>query len=231
MPAIMWDKAHRVIRTIYPPIHLFEDVADPADWELLARAEAKLNPRVRDQVGDLSLIPVHRRLSGPTASLAMAAFTHTSTDRPNRFSDGSFGVWYCGDRWQVAVAETVFHFEEFMRATDEPAGDADFRGLVATISGDFQDIRSDPAYTDCHDPNSWDAGQKLGRQIHSVEGDGVIYNSVRWSGGSAAAIFWPNLVSIPINQAQQYRYRWDGSRVSQYFVHGDDRAWKAWPPS
>ena len=230
MPYIKWDKAYRVIRTIYPPIHLFEDVADPADWELLVSAEAKLNPRVRDQIGDLTLVPVHRRIAGPTASLAMAAFTHTSTARPNRFSDGSFGVWYCGDGWEVAVAETIFHFEEFMRATNEPAVDADFRGLVATIAGDFQDIRRDASHLDCHSPNSWIAGQRLGRLIHSAEGDGIVYNSVRWSGGSAAAVFWPNLVSLPINQAQQYRYRWDGSRVSEYFVHGDDRTWRAWPP-
>ena len=36
---------------MYPPIDLFEDIADPADWELIAAAEAKTNPRVREEIG------------------------------------------------------------------------------------------------------------------------------------------------------------------------------------
>ena len=36
---------------MYPPIDVFEDVADPADWELIAAAEAKTNPRVRAPSG------------------------------------------------------------------------------------------------------------------------------------------------------------------------------------
>ena len=64
---IDWPVSHRIIRTIYPPIWLFEDIADPADWDLIASAEAKTNPRVREQVGDLTLVPVHRRLSGRPA--------------------------------------------------------------------------------------------------------------------------------------------------------------------
>ena len=229
-PLATWDRSYRIIRTVYPPVDLFEDVADPADWELLVSAEAKLNPRVRDQVGDLTLVPVHRRISGTTASLAMAAFTHASTSRPNRFSDGSFGVWYCGDRWEVALAETAHHFERFMRATNETAADADFRELVSKVSGDFLDIRTDPAHVDCHAPDSWDAGQKLGHAIHAKEGDGVIYNSARWTGGSAAAVFWPNLIGLPITQARQFRYRWNGNRMTHYFIHGStDRSWREWP--
>ena len=27
-----WPDARRIIRSIYPPIDLFEDIADPADW-------------------------------------------------------------------------------------------------------------------------------------------------------------------------------------------------------
>src|SRR5216683_1640426 len=132
---IDWPKSHRIIRTIYPPVSLFEDIASPADWELIANAEAKTNPRVRDEIGDLSLVPRHRRVAGPTASIVMGAFTHVSRDRRSRFSDGSYGVWYCGDTFEVALAETAYHFEQFMRRTDEPAGAAQFRELVAGIGG------------------------------------------------------------------------------------------------
>ena len=124
-----WPVSHRIIRTVYPPVSLFEDIADPADWDLIASLEAKSNPRVRDQIGELTLVPPARRLAGPTASLVMGAFTHASRARPSRFTDGSFGIWYCGDVPEVAIAETVFHHENFMRQTAEPAGMSDFREL------------------------------------------------------------------------------------------------------
>ena len=41
---LRWTPGYRIIRMIYPPVDLFEDIADPADWELLVAAEAKLNP-------------------------------------------------------------------------------------------------------------------------------------------------------------------------------------------
>ena len=36
--AVRWAASHRIIRTIYPPVDIFEDIADPADWELLVAA-------------------------------------------------------------------------------------------------------------------------------------------------------------------------------------------------
>ena len=91
-----WAKAHRIIRTIYPPVDLFEDIAPPEDWEILVAAEARFNPRIRDRVGNLALVPTARRVAGPTASLVMAAFTHVSKARPSRFSDGTFPIVYMG---------------------------------------------------------------------------------------------------------------------------------------
>ena len=66
--AVKWPKAYRLIRSIYPPIDLFEDIADPRDWEALASAEAKTNPRVWEHLGRLDLIPPERRVSGPGRS-------------------------------------------------------------------------------------------------------------------------------------------------------------------
>ena len=222
--AVHWTTSHRIIRTIYPPIDLFEDIADPADWELLTSAEAKTNPRIRDEVGNLSLVPVARRVGGPTASLVMAAFTHVSRDRPSRFSDGNYGVWYCGDRLEVALAETAHHFERFMRATGEPPGEADYRELVCSVSGKVADC-SDPAVLD---PDDWHGGQILGRVMREGGGDGVHYPSVRFPAGRALALFWPDCIELPVNQARQFRYSWDGTRMRRYLVHGT-RDWIAWP--
>jgi hypothetical protein len=227
--AVDWPVSHRIIRTIYPPVWLFEDIADPADWDLIASAEAKTNPRLRDQIGELKLIPDHRRLAGPSASLAMGAFTHISPDRPSRFSDGTYGVWYCGDRFEVALMETVYHVERFMRRTAEPAGDIQLRELTAHIAGRLHDLRPRHAeFAACLDPDDWTASQALARALRQETSDGIVYPSVRWPGGEAAALFWPDLIRLPIVQSRTLRYHWDGTRITRYFVIGEND-WYALP--
>ena len=222
--AVRWATSHRIIRTIYPPVDIFEDIAAPADWELLVSAEAKTNPRIRDVVGNLALVPIARRVSGPGASFVMGAFTHASCDRPSRFSDGSYGVWYCGDRFEVALAETAYHFERFMRATAEPPGEADYRELTCAVNGQVADCSD----TSVLAPDDWHPGQLLGRVVRDSGGDGVLYPSVRYPAGSALALFWPDCVELPVIQARQFRYGWDGSRMHRYLVHGT-RAWVRYP--
>jgi hypothetical protein len=216
---VNWGKSHRIIRTIYPPFDLFEDIAPPADWEILVAAEARFNPRIHDVVGNLALIPLARRVSGPTASLVMGAFTHASKARPSRFSDGSYGMWYCGDCFEVALAETAHHFERFMRQTSEPPADADYRELCASIEGNFQ---TPP--TECLTPDDWTPGQTYGRKARANGADGIIYPSVRYSAGMAAGAFWPDCIKLPVTQARQFRYHWNGSRMTRYLVHGS-RQW------
>ncbi len=138
---IIWPRAHRIIHSRYPPIYLFEDIADPVDWELIASAQAKTNPRFRQEVGDISLVPPGRRVSGPGSTVVMAPFTHFSRDRPTRFSNGNYGIYYAGDRFEVALKETVHHHERFMRATEEPESYEDFREYVGAVDHRFHDLR------------------------------------------------------------------------------------------
>ena len=220
---LRWKPAYRIIRTIYPPVDLFEDIADPADWELLAEAEAKLNPRIRDEIGNLSLVPPERRISGPTASIAMGAFTHVSRDRDSRFGDGAFGVWYCGDRFEVALAETAYHFQRFMRRTSEQPGDADYRVLTCDVEAAVVE-----APVDCLADTDWGPGQRFGHETRTAGRDGIRYPSLRYPAGLAAAIFWPDCLTLPITQNQHLRYRWDGARMTHYLPHGAS-AWMTWP--
>lgn len=223
---VAWPVAHRIIRTVYPPVDLFEDIADPADWEAIASAEAKTNPRLRDEIGDLALVPRERRVAGPGASLVMAAFTHASPLRPGRFTDGSFGAWYAGDRDLVAIAETAFHFERFMAATEEPPGTADFRELTCAVRGTLVDLRAG-ARADCLVADDYAPGQALSRAARAVGADGIVYPSVRWPAGEAVCLFYPDLVIRPVLQARQFRYHWNGARMDRYFVHGQ-RSWTEW---
>lgn len=223
--AIDWPDSRRIVGTIYPPIHLFEEGSSPEDWELLASLEAKTNTRVLDQIGKLRLVPIDRRVSGPTASLAMAPFCHASKDRPGRFSDGSYGVWYGGDIFEVTLMETAHHFVRFMRRTNEPPAERDYRELVTHVRGDLHDLSSN---ADCLDPDNWKAGQNIGRELRATNSHGVVYPSVRHPKGNACALFYPDLIHLPVNQGRSLRYHWDGTQMTGYIVYGEN-SWKQLP--
>src|SRR5262245_64619312 len=91
--AVRFAPCHRIVASRLPTIHLFERVADPADWEALYKLESMTNPRIRNEVGELSLVPVADRVSGPNASVVMAPFTHLSP-HGTRFTDGHDGACY-----------------------------------------------------------------------------------------------------------------------------------------
>ena len=140
-----WPQAWRVIASRYPPINLFERLtADTAVWDALIALEQLTNPRVRDEVGDIALVPPDERVSGPGASYVMAAFTHVNP-KGSRFSDGSFGVYYAAAALETAIAETVFHFEAFARDSADPPRSEDMRVLVGAVAAEFEDVAALPA--------------------------------------------------------------------------------------
>ena len=215
---VSWPRTIRIIRSIYPPIDLFEDIADPADWDALVSAEAKFNPRIRDSIGDLSKVPVARRVTGPGASWVMAPFVHCSPLRPSRFSDGSFGLYYAGDRTEVAIAETIHHHTRFMRATNEdPGWTSQFRELVGTIEVDLDDATG---RADLLHPNEYVASQTFGAERRAAGSNGIIWPSIRYPDGQCIAVFWPDVIPIPI-QGAHYAYHWNGSAVD-YIKRLDD---------
>ena len=207
---VAWPQTHRIIRSIFPPIDLFEDIAAPEDWEAIASAEGKMNPRVNESLGNLSLVPPSRRVSGQGASWVMAPFVHCSPDRPSRFSDGSYGVYYAGDRVEVALSETIHHHQIAMAATaQEPGWTSQFRELVGSVDRALHDIGS---VAGALHPSDYGPSQKLARTLRGEGSDGLVYPSVRHAGGMCIAIFWPDAVTIPV-QGAHFAYHWNGERV------------------
>jgi hypothetical protein len=220
-----WPQAWRVIASRYPPINLFERLtADTSVWDALMALEQLTNPRVRDEVGDIALVPPDERVSGPGASYLMAAFTHVNP-KGSRFSDGSFGVYYAAAALETAIAETVFHFEAFARDSADPPRSEDFRVLVGTVAADFEDVAAlrGEEQRAILSPDSYAESQAYARQLRAAGGNGVAYPSVRHAGGQCLGAFRPRAVGIP-HQERHLKYRWNGERVDRYFDYARD-AW------
>lgn len=225
--AVQWRGAVRIIRSVHPPIDLFEDIADPADWPLLIAAEQKTNPRLMETVGHLDLVPEARRVGGPGASYLMAPFTHVSRDRPSRFSDGAYGVLYAGEHFEVALFETAHHHGRFMARTNEPAGwTSQFREIVLDAAGRLHDLRGgDPALKQALDPDDYAPAQHLGARLRAAGSDGVVYPSVRCPGGACVGLFYPDLAADPV-QGRHLDYHWNGARVDLYRDAGSGEVYR-----
>ena len=137
---VVWEPCVRVVPSRFPPIALFERVADPSDFDSVYAIEALTNSRLRDEVGELTLVPAGDRVSGPGASWVMAPFTHISGPG-GRFSTGAFGAYYCARTLDTAIAETRHHRERFLRATQEGALEISMRVIHATLDAELHDLR------------------------------------------------------------------------------------------
>jgi len=198
---------------MFPPINLFERVATAEDLDAVQAIESAYNPRLRDAVGDLSLVPRDERVVGPGAGYIMAAFTHVSPEG-SRFSNGTYGVFYAAQRESTAIAETRYHRERFMRATNETRCELDMRVLGVTVKASLHDLRGmREILPDVYRADDYTASQLLGGALRAGGSSGVVYDSVRQDGGKCVGAFRPRLLSH-CKDWKHLRYRWDGARIT-----------------
>jgi hypothetical protein len=207
--AVAWPEAWRIVPSRFPPRGVFDRVAAPEDLEALFAIESLTNARLRQELGQLDLVPRERRVSGPGTQPVMAAFTHLNPDG-SRFSDGSYGVFYAARALDTAVAETMHHRAKFMAATNEPAMKLEMRCYRTAVDGRLHDLRK--GWTTMLQPDDYAAPQALARELRAAGSDGVVYPSVRHAGGECVGLFFPDLLK-PCVQAQHLIYSWDGRRI------------------
>jgi hypothetical protein len=217
---LRWPFAFRAINSRYPPVDVFEHVADPADWDVLLELEEMTNPRVREACGEIARVPVPERPSGPGASWVMGAFTHLGW--PSRFSDGSYGVYYAARELETAVRETAYHFGRFLAATSEPRGtEIELRVLVSKrLEQRFHDVRIGNA--DLHRPDDYRPSQAFGARLRTQGSNGIVYRSVRHEGGTCLAVLRPKAIPCP-KQGAHLRYHFDGKRIDRWFRIGEKK--------
>lgn len=213
---VEWKPGWRIIPSRFPPINLFERVTDPADLEAVIAGESLTNQRLRDEAGDIRLVPPEDRISGPGASVIMAAFTHLNPEG-SRFSDGTFGVFYAANGLETAIAETKHHRERFMRATGERRMELDMRVYLVDLDAALHDLRGRrAAFPLVYHDDDYAAGQHLAATLRRQGADGIAYDSLRRAGGECAAVFRPRLLAN-CRQERHLCYVWNGRRIETVY--------------
>lgn len=167
------QKQFRIIPSVFPPINFFEDLVDPLEMETLWEIESLTNERIRQEIGDIFLVAPEDRVSGPGSSVVMAAFTHVG--KPSRFTDGNYGVYYASFSYETAIKETVYHREQFLRATNEDACEITMRLYEGTVVKPLYDVRS-VEFGKIHNPNDYAESQLFGQSYESLK-PGVLFTT------------------------------------------------------
>ena len=211
----------RLIPTAYykPPV-LRALVETDDDLNALADLEALTNRRLigqRQGLADLDAreLAFRAREQGLRrwgATHVNAAFLYT---RPtgNRFNDHRRGAWYCAFDDLTALEEVGYHRTRELRYTRQFQDEACYQALLADFIGPFPDLRSTDPLPDCLAPDpaeGYPAGQKLADALRTAGHLGLIYPSVRRTGGACLAAFVPQIVQN-VRPGAKWWLRWDGS--------------------
>lgn len=210
---LRWQKSYRIVAAKHPPINVFENIVSARQMEMAWYLEGLTNDRLRDETGEAPIVAPSERVTGPGASIVMAAFTHLG--RPSRFSDGSYGVYYAAHSLETAVRETAYHRARFLAATREPPCEIDMRAYVGRPLKPLMDLRPE-RYANLHDPDDYGPSQAFAKPRRDRGEWGFVYRSVRHTGGECIAAFRPQAVSIP-HPGAALAYVWDGERIAKVY--------------
>ncbi|GAA6169285.1 RES family NAD+ phosphorylase [Sessilibacter corallicola] len=203
---------YRLVPSHFPPIRIFENLLDPEELEAAYALESLTNDRIRDEVGDISLVPLEQRVVGHGSSVIMAAFTHIGY--PSRFTQGNYGVYYAGLAMETSIEECKHGRAKFYSATAEPACEITMRAYKCDVVQPLEDVRANEVI---HNPDDWSAAQRFGAQKREQGLWGLHYQSVRHRGGECIAVFKPNALQPPAIQTQHYRFVWNGEKITDVF--------------
>jgi hypothetical protein len=218
--ALRWGPTYRLVPSRFPPISLFERVATPEDLDVVFAIEALTNPRLRQEVGEISLVPPDERLSGPGSSPIMAAFTHLNP-YGSRFTAGTYGVYYAANALETAVREVGHHQSLFLAATREGPISIDLRGYRAAVRQPLHDIRgAQDRLPGVYARDHYAASQPFGAALREAGSWGVVYDSVRDAGGECVGIFRPRALA-PAVQGEHVTLQWNGEQVESWYVKSE----------
>ena len=213
---IRWDPSYRLIPSRFPPVGLFDRVADPADLEVALAVESLTNDRLREEAGEIRLVPPEERVAGPGTTPIMAAFTHLNPEG-SRFGDGSYGVYYAAREIETAIAEQAHHRGRFLARTREAPGEIDLRSYLAKIDARMVDVRGwGRRRPDIMNADRYEEAQRFGKARRAEGAAGIAYDSVRRAGGQCVAVFRPRVVA-PVRQGPHICLVWDGNVISGWY--------------
>lgn len=190
---------HRLIPAQYAEggLSVLARLTDDGDaLEAIFELDNATNDRLLAELDLLPGIDARELVFGiPSYRIINAAFCHCSQSG-GRFNGAGRGAWYAAFEIETSQAEMVYHRQRWYAEVNWTGEEiADYADYLADFRVEFHDLRAGDEYADCLDPASYVASQKLAASLLAEGSAGLVYPSVRRSGGTCLACFRPVLVT------------------------------------
>lgn len=212
------NDTHRLIPSKYNPDQssVLTKLADNEQHlQDLFALDGATNERLRGESGLLPGISEKELVFGiPNYRVINAAFVHAHP-LGSRFNGPDRGAWYAGFAITTSQAEIIFHKGTEYSEINYFEDSVTYDDYLADFSGEFHDLRNSAAHQSVFDPTvldpkSYVQSQRLGERLLESGSLGIVYPSVRHSGGTCLVCFRPALV-MNLRRGKTYRFTWHGS--------------------
>lgn len=211
---IRWKNSCRLIPSRYPATGILDRVANPRDLPLMFELESWTNDRISGELAVLNHVHREEWVSGPQATVIMAAFCHPRPDG-GRFNGPERGAWYAAKKLETAHAEIAWHRTAELAEIGVFDTRVQMRLYYADFSAPFHDLRADTLSA-----SSYRETQETAARLFSLGSNGVLYRSVREPArGECLACFRPKLIAN-VRPGPHFEYRWQGSRTPSILKSG-----------
>ena len=205
------DKTYRIIPSNCPPISLFEeDLPDEEERQLSYILEGLSSQRTGEQVNLPSSLNLDDTEDAEGYNTINAAICYIGN--PSRFTNGDYGVYYAAFDKQTAIDETVYWREKILSDPPVPPCKVIMRVYTSNVLdevGELVDVSDDEL---AHELTDYNYSQNLAAGLRDQGEFGLLYNSVRSSGGQCIAVFKASIMS-PAKQSGHLAYYWDGEKI------------------
>lgn len=205
-----------LIPSRFPPIALFERIADEAEAAVVAEIEGLTNPRLRERQRAAGVG------AGDVTSPMFQNWNHAPFAYRNPLGSRHFGpevsVLEMAEDLETALAVSVRRREAFLGSTGEARTDLDMRVLTRRVTGGFGDFRAFPADADR------DALLSAGRSVLAADPplDGMLYRPPERSQSTCVAVLERSVLGRAV-QGEHFRFVWDGRRIRSIYSFSDGR--------
>ena len=203
------SETHRFIASKYGESVLARIADSSRHLDDIFKLDIATNERTLVESGIPAGIDVHELVFGlPYSQIVNAAFTHPHP-LGSRFNGPDRGAWYSGFEVETSMAEIAFHKTIDLLEIGVLEDDVTYDDYTADFSAEFHDLRGPKRFAKFLNPKSYVASQQLAEELLAKGSLGIVYPSVRNSGGTCIACFRPALVTN-VRRESTYRFIWSG---------------------
>jgi hypothetical protein len=183
---------------------------DDAHLRAIFELDAATNDRLLAEHQLLPAIGVEELVFAvPHAAVINASFCHAHP-LGSRFNGPDRGAWYAGFELATSQAEVGFHKSVQLGEIGRFEDSVTYDDYLADFSANFHDLRRGRGFRRYLNPASYVDSQSLAEDLLDAGSLGMVYPSVRHTGGTCVACFRPALVAN-VRRGRTYRFTWDGS--------------------